>query len=135
MSRRTLVSAVAAVAFFAGWVLPVAGDYRGWQAFRVGLSPIWPYQRFDFSAWPDAALTIASALTNVVFVAALVDVAGAQRATARFTAWVMLGSLLVNLHWLVRAGAQWQQVQAGYYVWLVAFPLLALAARQPGKRE
>ena len=29
-----------------GWVLPVVDDYRGWQAFRVALSPLWPFEQF-----------------------------------------------------------------------------------------
>ena len=129
MRSRTVLAMIALAALVAGWWLPVAGGRPGWQAFRVALSPVWPYESFTFTAWYDAALTIASGLTNVVFVLAFVDVVVTRRVGVRSMTVVLLAAALVDLHWLVRAGAQVAQLQVGYYVWLAAFPLLALAAR------
>jgi hypothetical protein len=43
-SRVALLAAV--VANVAGWLMPVVDDYLGWQAFRVALSPLWPFEQF-----------------------------------------------------------------------------------------
>ena len=48
MQRRSILVVGAALAFVGGWVLPVIDDHRGWQAFRVALSPVWPYENFGF---------------------------------------------------------------------------------------
>ena len=90
---------------------------------------MWPYENFGFDAWYSAALTVASALTNVVFVLVLAAVLLRLNVAARTLTWILLGALLLDLHWLVRAGAQFTELGVGYYVWIAAFPLLALAAR------
>ncbi len=129
MQRRSILVIGAVLAFVGGWVLPVIDDHRGWQAFRVALSPVWPYENFGFDAWYSAALTVASALTNVVFLLVLAAVSLRLNVAARTLTWILLGALLLDLHWLVRAGAQFTELGVGYYVWIAAFPLLALAAR------
>jgi hypothetical protein len=128
MRRQRAFLGAAVLAFVGGWVLPVVDDYRGWQAFRVALSPAWPYENFRFDAWYDAALTVASSLTNVVFVLALTAVVLRLNAVRTLTC-ILLGSMLLDLQWLVRAGAQFTELGVGYYVWVAAFALLALAAR------
>ena len=65
-SRATLLAAV--VANVLGWWLPVADDYRGWQAFRVALSPLWPFEQFKIEPGVLLVLSVASALTNLLFV-------------------------------------------------------------------
>ena len=129
MQRRSILVIGAMLAFVGGWVLPVIDDHRGWQAFRVALSPVWPYENFGFDAWYSAALTVASALTNAVFLLVLAAVSLRLNVAARTLTWILLGALLLDLHWLVRAGAQFTELGIGYYVWIAAFPLLALAAR------
>lgn len=129
MQRRSILVIAAVLAFVGGWVLPVIDDHRGWQAFRVALSPVWPYENFGFDAWYNAALTVASALTNAVFLLVLAAVSLRLNVAARTLTWILLGALLLDLHWLVRAGAQFTELGVGYYVWIAAFPLLALAAR------
>ena len=129
MQRRVIFLVAAVLAFVGGWVLPVIDDHPGWQAFRVGLSPVWPYENFGFAAWYSAALTVASALTNAVFVVALGAVVLRPNVVARKLTWILLGAMLIDLQWLVRAGEQFTQLSIGYYVWIAAFALLALAAR------
>jgi hypothetical protein len=129
MQRRNPLLVAAALAFIGGWVLPVIDDHPGWQAFRVALSPVWPYENFGFDAWYSAALTVASALTNAVFVGALAAVLLRLSVAARTLTWILLGAMLLDLQWLVRAGSQFTVLGVGYYVWIAAFPLLALAAR------
>ena len=131
MSRRNLLLLAAAAAFVLGWVLPVIDDYVGWHAFRVALSPIWPYENFGFEAWYSGLLTVASALTNVVFLLVLADVVFWRRLDSRVAAWLLLGAFVLNLHWFVRAGSEFTMFRVGYYLWLASFLLLALAARTP----
>lgn len=127
--RATVLLLLAVAAFAGGWLLPVAGGRPGWEAFRVGLSPLVPYDSFRFGAWYDAALTVTSAATNLVFVLVLADVLLTRRLSVRALTVMLLAAGVLDLHWLVRAGAQFTELQIGYYAWLAAFPLLALAAR------
>jgi len=129
MNRRTVLLIAAACGFVLGWVLPVLDDYRGWQAFRVALSPLWPYENFGFDAWYSAVLTVASGLTNAVFVGVFLDVVLWRRASTRVIGWALIAATVLNLHWLARAGEDFVDLRVGYYVWVLSFPLLALAAR------
>jgi len=129
MNRKTVLLVAAACAFVLGWVLPVLDDYRGWQAFRVALSPVWPYESFRVQSWYSAALTVASGLTNAVFVVVFLDIVVWRRASTRVLGWVLIAATMLNLHWLARAGEDFVDLRVGYYVWLVSFPLLALGAR------
>jgi hypothetical protein len=124
-SRATLLAAV--VANVLGWLLPVVYDERGWQAFRVALSPLWPYEDFRIEPKLLLVLSVASALTNALFVAlATVLVLRADRAKA--VLWVAAGATLLNLHWPISMGAERRLLEGGYFVWVSSFALLALAA-------
>ena len=134
MSVRLLLLIAATSGFVLGWVLPVVDDYRGWQAFRVALSPLWPYERFVIEGWHNKVLTAASGLTNVLFVWLLVDSLTVRKTPARAAAWALVGATVLNLYWLVLAGEAVTDLAVGYYVWVVSFPLLALVARHADGR-
>jgi hypothetical protein len=124
-SRATLIAAV--VANVLGWVLPVVYDDRGWQAFRVALSPLWPYEDFKIEPGFLLVLSVASALTNLLFVglaAALLLRADGARAVL----WAAAGATLLNLHWPISMGAERRLLESGYFIWVASFALLALAA-------
>jgi hypothetical protein len=125
-SRVALLAAVAAN--FWGWVGPVVDDNRGWQAFRVALSPLWPYENFRIEPGALLILSVASALTNVLFVAlaAVLLRPGAQR--ARVVLWAAAAATLLNLHWPISMGEQRAQLESAYFVWVCSFALLAFAA-------
>jgi len=107
--------------------LPVADDYRGWQAFRVALSPLWPFEQFKIEPGVLLVLSVASGLTNLLFVLlAAWLVAGQGR--ARLVLWAAAGATLLNLHWPISMGENADDLLLGYYVWVVGFALLALAA-------
>jgi hypothetical protein len=121
----TLLAAV--VANVLGWLLPVVYDDRGWQAFRVALSPFWPYEDFRIEPGPLLVLSVASALTNVLFVAlAVVLVLRAHR--ARAILWAAAAATLLNLHWPISMGDERRLLESGYFIWVSSFALLALAA-------
>jgi hypothetical protein len=124
-SRAALFAAIVANAL--GWVLPVVYDDRGWKAFRVALSPLWPYESFDIDPGLLLVLSVASALTNVLFVA-LVLVLVLRETKAKAVLWAAAGATLLNLHWPISMGDERRLLESGYFIWVCSFALLALAA-------
>ena len=105
-------------------------DYRGVHAFRVALSPIWPYEEFHIPYGYLVWLSVASALTNVVFVAlaAYLWPRFARSAGSRFAVFVLGAAALLNLHWTFTMEESAKDLAVGYYVWVLSFVLLLLAA-------
>jgi len=128
---------LAIVANALGWALPVIEDdqrvYRGVHAFRVALSPLWPYQQFHMPAGYLMWLSIASALTNVLFVgmAAYLWPYVARAAASRGAVFVLGATALLNLHWTITMKDSAADLAIGYYVWVVSFVLL-LVSVHPG---
>ena len=130
MTTSRVLLLAATVANVLGWVLPVVRDYRGVHAFRVALSPIWPYEHFQIPSGHLVVLSVASAATNLLFVA----IAGAvwlglvaSRARQRVAVFVVGAAALLNLHWPLSMGQSAPDLRAGYYVWVLSFVLLLLA--------
>ena len=130
MSRARVVLLVSIVAHALGWALPVMDDYRGVHAFRIALSPIWPYEQFHIPSGRLVYLSVASALTNLVFAAvAIAALAGAVQTRSRqiACAWVVGAATVLNLHWPISMGDSAGDLRSGYYVWIASFVLLLLA--------
>jgi hypothetical protein len=127
MTRTRVILLIAAVANVLGWVLPVIEEFRGFDAFRVALSPLWPYEQFRIEAWWLIILCVSSALTNVVFVVVAVLLL-AGKASARVLLWVAAAATLLNLHWVITMESDRNDLEIGYFIWVVSFLLLALAA-------
>jgi hypothetical protein len=125
-SRSAMLAAVAANVW--GWFGPVVDDNRGWQAFRVALSPLWPYEQFRIEPGLLLVLSVASALTNLLFVvlAALLVLGPERRAKA--VLWGAAGATLLNLHWPLSMGQERAQLENGYFIWVCSFALLAFSA-------
>jgi hypothetical protein len=130
MTRSRVLLIAALLTHALGWILPVIDDYRGAHAFRVALSPIWPYEQFHIPAGRLVYLSVGSALTNVVFVivaiAAAVGAVG-SRALQRLAVWIVGAAAVLNLHWPLSMGDSGADLRAGYYVWIASFVLLLLA--------
>lgn len=127
--RPSHVALVAAVlANLWGWFGPVVQDNRGWQAFRVALSPLWPYEQFRIQPGLLLVLSVASALTNVLFIGLAVWLAWTQARHAKVVLWLAAAATLLNLHWPISMGEESRQLESGYFVWATSFALLALAA-------
>jgi uncharacterized membrane protein YtjA (UPF0391 family) len=137
VARAKVFWVLAIVANALGWALPVIEDdqrvYRGVHAFRVALSPLWPYEQFHMPAGYVMWLSVASALTNVVFVgmAAYLWPHVARAAGSRFGVFVLGAAALLNLHWTVTLRGTAADLGIGYYVWVVSFVLL-LVSVHPG---
>jgi hypothetical protein len=95
------------------------GVLPGWQALRVALSPLWEGE-FRWG-WLQGTLSVASGLTNLVFVLALVR-------PARRWSWFLFAAAALNTFWIFDMGPL-GDMRAGYWLWLVSFALLGLAAR------
>ena len=127
MTRARVVLFLAAVGNALGWVLPVIEDFRGYHAFRVAMSPIWPYEEFRIDELWLTVLSVSSALTNGLFVVvAALLLAG--KGSARVLLWVAAAATLLNLHWVITLENDREDLELGYFIWVVSFALLALAA-------
>ncbi|HVY65585.1 MAG TPA: hypothetical protein VHH11_12260 [Gammaproteobacteria bacterium] len=133
MTRAKVFYVLALVAHALGWVLPVIRDqqrvYRGVHAFRVALSPLWPYEHFRLPGGYTMWLSVASGLTNVVFVAMAVYLWRfvARGAGSRLAAFVLGAAALLNLHWTFTLQGSAAELELGYHVWVISFVLLLLA--------
>jgi hypothetical protein len=122
--RATLLAGI--VAYVLGWILPAAADVRGWRAFGLALSPLWSADEFaDEPVW-FLILMVASALTNAVFIALAVLLARGGK--PKVVLWAAAAATLLNLHWVITMEADRRYLASGYFVWIVSFALLALAA-------
>jgi hypothetical protein len=135
MKRNTVVLWTGVVLYLMAWLLPVAdggttlaqGGVPGWEAFRLALSPFWPYQGSGGGRGVLDLLGAVSALTNVWLIWATVVLAARRERFRRVALWGLALSVPLNAIWFVfiddRAG-----LRAGYYAWLGAFVVLAVAA-------
>ena len=123
--RTALLAAI--VANVLGWVLPAVYGEAGWRAFRASLSPLWPYEGFRLDPGLLLWLSVASGLTNLLF-AALAAGLALRPDRARWVLWAAAAATLLNLHWPFSMGGERRLLQAGYFVWVASFALLALAA-------
>ncbi len=123
-SRAVLAAAVAANVL--GWVLPAAADHRGWSAFTVALSPLWSFADFqDEPVWL-LILMVGSALTNVLFLGLTVVFLRGGRPKA--VLWAAAAATLLDLHWVITMESDRRYLEAGYFIWVCSFALLAFAA-------
>ena len=117
----------AIVAHLMGWLLPAVYNEAGWRAFRAALSPLWPYEGFKLDPGLLLVLSVASALSNLLFVV-LAVVLVVREDRARIALFVSAAATLLNLHWPISMGDERRLLEAGYFVWVCSFALLALSA-------
>ena len=130
--RRALHWSVGLV-YAVAWFVPVIKDgstladgwLPGWQALRVSLTPLWEGFRWG---WLQGTLSIASGLTNLVFVLGFVRLARARPARTRRWSWILFAAAALNTFWIIDEGPP-GHMRAGYWLWLASFALLGLVAR------
>jgi len=125
-ARATLLAAI--VANVLGWVLPAYSEERGWSAFVFALSPLWDYSSFHGQPVGLLAFIVASALTNVLFIALVALLVRDKMRHARLALWAAAGATLLNLYWPILLEPQRERLESGYFIWVTSFALLALAA-------
>jgi hypothetical protein len=125
-ARVALLAAV--VANVLGWVLPAFSEERGWSAFVFALSPLWDHSSFRGQSVGLLAFIVASALTNVLFVALAALLALGKTRHARLVLYAAAGATLLNLYWPILLEADRARLENGFFVWVSSFALLALSA-------
>lgn len=125
--RTGFTAALAIAAFVSSWFLPVNGvDYPGWRAFRIALSPLWPYGGFDAVGFVTTLVGIASALTNLWFLIALATLMRRETRFAQIVFPVLVAATILNASWLVGPATAWG---IGYFLWVGSFIALSVAVR------
>jgi hypothetical protein len=94
MNESRIALLVAAAANVAGWLMPVVDDYLGWQAFRVALSPLWPFEQFRIEPGALLLLSVASGLTNVLFLVLGAALAARPQRYGRVVLWAAAAATL-----------------------------------------
>jgi hypothetical protein len=110
----------------------------GWEAFRIAVGPIWPYDGSgSWDPWYGAVLTVASGLTNFLMVASLPIVLERTRRPRILLvalAWAAVGATMLNAQWVI--DKDWTDLRVGYYLWWGSFILLSVGAfRMPSARQ
>lgn len=127
--------AIAALLFVVAWLTPVheygttlaRGGVPGWEAFRVALTPLWSFQDAIVETWYWSIITVVSALTNVLFVAALAHVLWRPGTHGRAVCWVLVAATVINATWFFLGGDR-GELRLGYYLWVASFAVIATAA-------
>jgi hypothetical protein len=134
MRGTTGLTSAAWVAHALAWFLPVhkygvrlPHGVPGWQAFRIAVSPIWPYEGSESGPWYGAALTTASGLTNLVLLASVAVLLTGSIRAKRTLAWIALAACVINCQWFV-LDTDRADLRIGYYLWWASFAILAAAA-------
>ena len=118
------------------WFLPVVklggshselfSPIRGWFAFRIALSPIWPYENFHVDHWYNSVLSVASAATTILFIVSPWVVWRKSQGVLKACAWVSSAAFILNAHWYILFGSDRKQLSVGYFFWWLSFILLAI---------
>ncbi len=121
--------------FAIAWFLPVheygktlPQTLPGWEALLVALSPNWdgdPARRYA------AALSVASALTNLIPVLLSFACCWRSERLIRLAGWACLISFGLNAQWILNDGSG---LRMGYYLWWLSFGVLGLACLLPANK-
>jgi hypothetical protein len=136
MSRFKAAFTVGVLAYVAAWFLPVVkdgttlleGGLPGWEALRVALAPIIMNDNITYDKWWGGALSVLSGLSNLLLLSAVFLLRGRQRAVPPLLAPALLSVAILNTHWFV-LNSDRGDLRVGYYLWMLSFFLVALAAR------
>ena len=135
MSQRVPIVVVAAAVFLLSWFVPVIeggatladGVLPGWQAFRLAMAPIWSYEGLSGGDGLWDVISVASGLTNLLFVLGTACVLASGTRRGRRLALALVTATAVNGVWLTMPDAA-GTLRVGYWLWLAAFALLATGA-------
>ena len=134
---------VVALVYILAWFLPVIEDgvtlpngLPGWEAFRVALSPVWPYGDFKTSSWPWywQVLSVLSGATNAVMVVLLALLIPGRSSLTRAMAWPAGLAFCINAQWCLRMD-QLSDLRSGYWLWWLSFLGLLLVLMSARTRQ
>jgi hypothetical protein len=136
-SKNTGLVIIGAASYFLAWFVPVldggrtlsTGILPGWEAFRLALSPIWPYDELVLSAWYArpawywSVTFVVSALSNIVLVAALLQHIFMPNHRGRSLRTMVFACGVFNTSYLLFS--ERNGLRMGYYMWTLAYFLVA----------
>ena len=99
------------------------GTLPGWQAFRVALSPIWPYEGLVTEGWFRRILSVASGFTNAIVLCLPLWLHFARRHRKDLAVGPLCFAAAIDAHWMF---PQAQDLRLGYYMWIGSFIVLAV---------
>ncbi len=108
-----------------GKTLPEA--LPGWEAFLIALSPLW--QKADPWHWYDSALSVGSALTNLVMVALPFGWARRREHFVQLIGFACIVSLGLNAQWVLSGSGS--ELRVGYFLWWLSFGVVGVACLLP----
>ena len=133
MSNLSLLILTAWIVHVASWFLTalevqeIHASVAGWKAFRLAACAIWPCEGVQFQTPGHAVLATLSVITTLFFVLCSPWVVfRGSRLLRRRSAWVAAAAFIFNTHWIITFGPQRSQLEIGYFLWLLSFPLLAI---------
>ncbi len=128
MHRRVTIS-IGLLMFTLAWFLPVHENgtvfpqgLPGWQAVTVALSPQWQ------KGYLDGALWVASALTNLLALAALLACPWRNERLLQLIGCACLFALCLNGLWYRDLKPD---LRIGYYLWWLSFGIVSLGCLLP----
>jgi hypothetical protein len=131
--RRKFTLGFGLLLFAIAWVIPVhkygkplPETLPGWEAFAVALSPSWDTE--DLAQCYAAALSVASALTNLLVVTLVFAWLRGGEYLIRLIGWACIISLGLNAQLFLNHRSE---LRMGYYLWWLSFGVLGLACLLP----
>jgi hypothetical protein len=135
MKRRTILIA-GLLTYVVAWFLPVltfgttlaSGRLPGWEALRLALVPIVPYQGFTSGMSWGSAFYVLSGLTNLLMVGGAFILLRATGPAPRCLPTLLAAAAVLNTWWYFD-GTLRTDLLIGYYTWVLSFFIVALASR------
>lgn len=135
MKRATLVIEIGAAMYVVAWFVKVIDDgstladgvLPGWEAFRVALSPIWPYKGVEIEGLVKQVLAVLSAFTNAIVLCILPALYRWRGHPPRRAARVLAFGAAIDAHWMYPL-SNVLALRWGYYLWFSSFLVLAASA-------
>lgn len=135
MKATTRIVSLGLVVYSAAWFIRVIEDgstltngiLPGWEALRVALSPVRPYEDIHIIGSLRRLLSVASALTNLIVLALPLWLHLARQHRTAAAVGPLWLAAAVNAHWMYQEP---QDLRWGYYMWFGSFIILAVALAQ-----
>ncbi len=132
--RRNSAMMLGLLMFVVAWFVPIhrhgktlPGALPGWDAFLVAVSPLW--QKANPWHWYDSALSVGSALTNLLMVALPFAWARRREHFLQLVGLACIASLGLNAQWLLSGSGS--DLRVGYFLWWLSFGVVGIACLLP----
>jgi hypothetical protein len=131
MKKPNLIVLVAWALDAASWFLPaftvqdVNVGVLGWQAFRLAACGVVRCEGVQFQTLHHMILATVSVITTLLFLSSPWIVLRGSRSVRKVAAWIVAAAFLFNAHWIFTFHSEKAKLTVGFFVWWLAFLLLA----------